>query len=381
MMQAAEPTPVEAANPTTPTFLAIDDVRKVFGGQVALDGVSLTVPEGEFVTLLGPSGCGKTTLLRLIAGFDRPTTGRILLRGVDIARTPPERRPFNMVFQSYALFPHMNVYDNVAYGLRSAGRREQDVRARVDDALRMVGLEEHGKRPVGELSGGMSQRIALVRAIVNEPAVLLLDEPLGALDLQLRKHMQVELRSIHSRMNTTFIYVTHDQEEALVMSSRVVLMRRGQIVQVGSPEEVYRRPTSRFVAEFVGETSLITCNVRRVRSHMVEAELPGGTVRSFPQYGETGVEAGESGLVAVRPEDLRIVPASSPDSVLQGRLSDGIFVGALAYHVVTLPDGATLRVTADPAGGPDRDSSVGVALVEGRGAFVADEVRSVEPDQ
>jgi ABC-type Fe3+/spermidine/putrescine transport system ATPase subunit len=230
-----------------PTLLSLRSLRKVFESLIAVDDFTLEVAEGEFVTLLGPSGCGKTTLLRMIAGFGRPTAGAILLDGVDITRLPPERRPFNMVFQTYALFPHMNVFDNVAYGLRTAKVNENVVRERVLDGLKLVGLEAKATVGVRALSGGQQQRVALVRAIVNEPRLLLLDEPLGALDLKLRKRMQDELRAIQRRIQTTFLYVTHDQEEALVMSHRIVLMREGRVVQVGAPADVYHRPFVRSI--------------------------------------------------------------------------------------------------------------------------------------
>ena len=365
---------------TESAFVGIDSVRKQFDEHVALESISLGIRQGEFITLLGPSGCGKTTLLRVVAGFEQPTAGRVLLDGRDITRMPPERRPFNMVFQSYALFPHMNVFDNVAYGLRTARVREPDVRRRVTDALSMVGLEGHATRPVGQLSGGMSQRVALVRAIVKEPSVLLLDEPLGALDLQLRKRMQVELRAIQSRVNTTFVYVTHDQEEALIMSHRVVLMREGSIVQVGTPEEVYKRPATRFVAEFVGETSLIDCRTLGVDAATVTVELVGGARASFPYYGTATVAADDPGLIALRPEHLRFVAVEDPNATLSGVISDVLFVGAITYHVVTLSSGAKLRVAAES----DRDLALGdrvaVAINPGHGAYVPAEHRSVEPD-
>jgi spermidine/putrescine transport system ATP-binding protein len=365
---------------TEQAFVGIDSVRKQFDDQVALESISLGIRQGEFITLLGPSGCGKTTLLRVVAGFEQPTSGRVLLDGRDITRVPPERRPFNMVFQSYALFPHMNVFDNVAYGLRTARVREPDVRRRVTEALSMVGLDGHATRAVGQLSGGMSQRVALVRAIVMEPSVLLLDEPLGALDLQLRKRMQVELRAIQSRVNTTFVYVTHDQEEALIMSHRVVLMRDGAIVQVGTPEQVYKRPATRFVAEFVGETSLVDCRTLGVDAATVTVELAGGARASFPYYGMTTVAVDDLGLIALRPEHLRFVAVGDPGATLNGEVSDVLFVGAITYHVVTLSSGAKLRVAADS----DRDLAVGapvaVAINPGAGAYVPAEHRSVDPD-
>jgi spermidine/putrescine transport system ATP-binding protein len=382
MAETTERSPsVASRTPQTEhAFVAIDGVRKQFDEHVALEEISLGIRQGEFITLLGPSGCGKTTLLRVVAGFEQPSSGRVLLDGRDITRVPPERRPFNMVFQNYALFPHMNVFDNVAYGLRTARVREPEVRRRVTEALSMVGLERHATRPVRQLSGGMSQRVALVRAIVNEPSVLLLDEPLGALDLQLRKRMQVELRAIQGRINTTFVYVTHDQEEALVMSHRVVLMRDGSIVQIGTPEEVYQRPATRFVAEFVGETSLIECRARGVDGATVTVELVDGARASFPYYGTATVAAGDPGLIALRPEDLRFAAEGDPNATLSGAITDLMFVGAVTYHVVTLSSGSRLRVAADPDGDLTPGARVAVAITPGHGAYVPAEDRLVEPD-
>jgi ABC-type Fe3+/spermidine/putrescine transport system ATPase subunit len=224
----------EAHTPQSAGFLRLDGIAKTFGAHAAVHPVSLTIAEGEFITLLGPSGCGKTTLLRIIAGLEPPSAGRIHVAGRDVTRLSPERRPFNMVFQNYALFPHLSVFDNVAYGPRCAGVPEAEVMRRVAAGLDMVQLGAHAARPVDQLSGGMSQRIALIRAIVCEPQVLLLDEPLAALDLQLRKRMQVELRAIQERIGTTFIHVTHDQEEALALSDRIVLLRSGQIERATS---------------------------------------------------------------------------------------------------------------------------------------------------
>jgi ABC-type Fe3+/spermidine/putrescine transport system ATPase subunit len=241
----------------TPPRLELRALSKQFGTVTALDAVSLSVSRGEFLTLLGASGSGKTTTLRLIAGFEAPTAGAILIDGVDAAHEPPYRRPVNTVFQQYALFPHMSVWDNVGYGLRMRRRPAAEVRERVGRALEMVRLQDLGARAPRQLSGGQQQRVALARALVNEPQVLLLDEPLGALDLKLRRQMQGELTALNRQLGITFIYVTHDQEEALTMSDRIALMRGGRIEQIGSPRELYDRPGSRYVADFIGETNLI----------------------------------------------------------------------------------------------------------------------------
>lgn len=358
--------------------MTLDNVAKDFDGQPAVLPLELTIDEGEFITLLGPSGCGKTTLLRMIAGFENPSLGRILLDQRDITPLPPERRPFNMMFQSYALFPHLNVFDNVAYGLRTAGLREPNVRGKVMAALELVGLESHAGRPVDQLSGGMSQRVALVRAIVNEPRMLLLDEPLGALDLQLRKRMQVELRSIQERIGTTFIHVTHDQEEALVMSHRVVLMQHGRVVQVGPPRDVYEHPHSRFAAEFIGEASMIPCRIEAVRDRTVDVVLCTGARASFASYQPGGPPLSGEGLIALRPKHLRLEPAGN--GLFQGEVRDVIYVGTTSDVVVHVGGGETLRVQAGDENLPRRGAAVGVAVQPGTGAFVPIEESAIDPD-
>ena len=353
------------------SFLRLRGVGKQFGDHAAVQAVDLDVARGEFVTLLGPSGCGKTTLLRMIAGFEQPTTGTIELEKADLTRLPPERRPLNMVFQSYALFPHMNVYDNVAYGLRTARIASNDVRTRVKGALELVGLERFAERRVQELSGGMSQRVALARAIVNEPSVLLLDEPLGALDLQLRKRMQVELRAIQDRVGTTFIYVTHDQEEALVMSHRVVCMHDGAVIQIGTPADVYNRPRTRFVAEFVGDATLVPAVVERAGSDdELTVTVPGAGAISTRHYGHGTLAVGEAGHVALRPEHLTLTRPG--DGVIAGTVRDEIFLGSSTHYLVDTDAGVRVRV----AGTDDvavRGDQVGIAIAPGRGAFVRQE--------
>jgi spermidine/putrescine transport system ATP-binding protein len=352
-------------------FLRLRGVGKHFGDHVAVHAVDLDIARGEFVTLLGPSGCGKTTLLRMIAGFEQPSTGMIELEGSDLTRLPPDRRPLNMVFQSYALFPHMNVYDNVAYGLRTARMSADGVRVGVRDALELVGLERFAKRRVQELSGGMSQRVALARAIVNEPSVLLLDEPLGALDLQLRKRMQVELRAIQDRVGTTFIYVTHDQEEALVMSHRVVCMHDGAVVQVGSPADVYNRPRTRFVAEFVGDTTLVPALVDDpgTGDELTVSVAAAGRIATR-HHGDGALVAGESGHLALRPEHLLLT--ADGDGVLAGTVADRIFLGSSTHYLIDTETDVRVRV----AGADDaavRGDRVGIAIAPGRGAFVRQE--------
>lgn len=341
---SAKPTPEDGVgDPGDSGFLVLDSVAKQFGSRTAVQPTTLTFDAGEFVTLLGPSGCGKTTLLRLIGGFEHPTSGEITFRGNNLVGVPPERRPFNMVFQSYALFPHLSVFDNIAYGLRTAKLPETEVRAKVLGALKLVGLGGEARATVGQLSGGMSQRVALVRALVREPDVLLLDEPLGALDLQLRKRMQMELREIQRQTGATFIYVTHDQEEALVMSQRVVIMQSGRVVQVGAPAAVYHNPETRFAAEFIGTASILPAEVVRsadrtaevvvAQSVTIEARVPPGRTHS----------PGQAGVLAVRPEDLRIDVTPS-GSGLPGQVVDGIFLGESTHVRVALDGLGTVRV-------------------------------------
>jgi spermidine/putrescine transport system ATP-binding protein len=351
-------------------FLALTGVAKSFGDHVAVNEIDLEIARGEFVTLLGPSGCGKTTLLRLLAGFEQPTAGSILLDGQDLTRLPPERRPLNLVFQSYALFPHMSVFENVAYGLRNKGLPDREIAQRVGASLELVGLQGAADRRVQELSGGMSQRVALIRAIVNEPDVLLLDEPLGALDLKLRKRMQVELRAIQERLGTTFVYVTHDQEEALVLSHRVVVMNEGSIVQVGSPDDVYHRPVDRFVADFVGESSFLDAVVERAHDQGdVVVSLAGlGAPIAVGYHGDAPLERGEPRQVALRPEHLRLAQAGGP---LRGTVSDAIFIGSRVDVLVVLADGRTsLRVALTNGSPPRRGETVTIDVVPGKGALV-----------
>lgn len=239
-------------------FLVIERVSKSFGSLRAVDEVCLTVRQGESFSLLGPSGCGKTTLLRMIAGFEQPDSGRILVGGLDICRLPPEQRPVNTVFQNYALFPHLSVWENIAFGLRMSGRPRDEIRSGVDRMLELVRLSEHAKKRPSQLSGGQKQRVAIARALVNRPQVLLLDEPLAALDLKLRQHMLMELNNIHAQVGTTFIYVTHDQGEAMSLSDRIAVMNAGKVEQVDAPEALYETPRTSFVATFIGDANFFT---------------------------------------------------------------------------------------------------------------------------
>ena len=300
----------------------LSGVRKAYGKVVAVAAVDLEVREGEFFTLLGPSGSGKTTLLRLIAGFERPDEGRVALRGVDVTVVPPYARDVNTVFQDYALFPHMTVGDNVGYGLRVKGVPKDERRSRVAEALRLVRLEGLGDRRPDQLSGGQRQRVALARAVVNEPSVLLLDEPLGALDLKLRQEMQLELKRIQREIGITFVYVTHDQEEALTMSDRIAILAAGRIEQVGTPREVYERPATDFVAGFVGISNLLERDGRHF---------------------------------TVRPEKIRIlarVEDAPPDhEVEEGTIREAVYVGMVTRFIVDLDRGGELVMVRQNAEG------------------------------
>ena len=299
--------------------VTVDRVTHRFGSVVALDDVSLTFRQGEFVTMLGPSGCGKTTLLRIIAGFERPSAGRVLLAEADITRVAPHRRPLNMVFQRPTLFPHLDVAGNVAFGLRVAKVPRVERDARVAEALRLVRLEGYGKRRADELSGGQMQRIALARALVNRPRVLLLDEPLSALDLKIRLEMEVELRRIHRASGATFVYVTHDQREALALSDRVVVFNDGRVDQVGTPDEIYHQPASPFAARFVGDANVVPVQVTRVEGGNATVAL-GGAELVVQARGEA--RPGPAWLV-VRAEVVRLDDVGS----LRGIVRDGAFRG------------------------------------------------------
>ena len=239
-------------------LIELKNVTKLYDGEPALNDVSLYIRDGEFLTLLGPSGCGKTTMLRIIAGFTMPTEGKLLMYGKDMVGIPPHRRKVNTVFQKYALFPHLNVFDNIAFGLKIKKLAKKEIELKVNAMLDLVNLSGYGKRYIEQLSGGQQQRVAIARALVNEPEVLLLDEPLGALDLKLRKEMQVELKRMQQQLKITFVYVTHDQEEALTMSDTIAVMNRGVIQQIGRPADIYNEPKNRFVADFIGESNILS---------------------------------------------------------------------------------------------------------------------------
>jgi spermidine/putrescine ABC transporter ATP-binding subunit len=326
------------------------DIRKTFGSTVAVSHVSLRVDGGEFLALLGPSGSGKTTLLNLVAGFEQPTTGKVLLDGRDISLVPPYRRGIGMVFQHYALFPHMTVAENVAFPLRMRHVSSADQRVRVAEALDLVRLAGYEARFPRQLSGGQQQRVALARAIVFNPSVLLMDEPLGALDRKLRQHMQIELRMLQRRLETTVVYVTHDQEEALTMADRVAIMRNGLLQQIGSPEDLYERPRNPFVADFVGETNFLTGRaVGTGANGGVDVVLSDGVVVSgFMPQGDPQPAAGSPVRVAVRPERISVTARGTRDPQgIDAELVEILYVGASTSYITQTGTGTVMaRVPA-----------------------------------
>jgi spermidine/putrescine transport system ATP-binding protein len=332
----------------------------------ALDDVSVTIHQNEFFTLLGPSGCGKTTLLRLIAGFELPTSGEILLDGQPVGHLPPFKRPVNTVFQSYALFPHMSVAENVAFGLEMRGAARAEIDRRVAEMLELVKLAGLGRRRPGQLSGGQQQRVALARALANRPKVLLLDEPLSALDLKLRKEMQIELKKLQLETGITFVFVTHDQEEALTMSDRLAVMSQGKILQVGTPTAIYEHPVRRFVADFIGDTNFLQAVVAGPAEGGARVRLPSGA--ELAASAPAGAAAGARVTVAVRPERVQLVPAAD-DAPLRGRVETIVYFGTDTIYHLRLPDGEafTARLQNRDGARPPfpAGAEVGVALSPG----------------
>jgi putative spermidine/putrescine transport system ATP-binding protein len=323
--------------------IVLDGVRKTFGDVSAVAGVDLRIARGEFFTMLGPSGSGKTTCLRMIAGFERPDAGRIELAGREVTALPPQERDVNTVFQDYALFPHLSVGDNVGYGLRVRKVAAKERGERVAEALALVRLEGLGDRRPAELSGGQRQRVALARALVNRPRVLLLDEPLGALDLKLRQELQVELKRIQQEVGITFVYVTHDQDEALSMSDRIAVMDAGRIVQIGTPREVYDEPASRFVAGFVGVSNLLELPVAGADGDRTQLSLG-----PEDRVSVAGTVPGEVAVVTVRPERIQLLAAGTPpedeDCIAAGTLRESLFAGPTTRAIVDLDGGGSLVV-------------------------------------
>jgi spermidine/putrescine transport system ATP-binding protein len=334
------PQEVEDAHRDVERTVAVElsAVTKRFGEFIAVDELTLDIYEGEFFSLLGPSGCGKTTTLRMIAGFEEPTEGGISVGGDPMRRVPPYRRPVNTVFQSYAIFPHLNVFDNVAFGLRRSGVKGEELHKRVTDACEMVQLSGFEKRKPSMLSGGQQQRVALARALVNHPEVLLLDEPLGALDLKLRKEMQLYLKNLQHEVGITFIYVTHDQEEALTMSDRIAVMNEGRVQQVADPPTLYELPRNRFVSDFIGQTNVFSGTVESVSGKRITLSTPSGKVEATAREAE--VEVGAEAHAAVRPEKVRF--GSEGDNVSTARIQQLVYLGVSTQYIAELPDGEKL---------------------------------------
>ncbi|WP_134738635.1 ABC transporter ATP-binding protein [Nocardioides sp. 503] len=353
LAEDAQSEPASAAPASDPTYdgLRLHQLTKSFGGGfTAVDALDLDVPRGSFFALLGPSGCGKTTTLRMVAGLETPTSGSITLSGQDITFAKPYRRPVNTVFQSYALFPHLDIYENVAFGLRR--RRAKEVKAKVEAMLDLVELTSQARKKPAQLSGGQQQRVALARALINEPEVLLLDEPLGALDLKLRRAMQIEIKRIQTEVQQTFIHVTHDQEEAMTMADTVAVMNAGVIEQMGAPAELYENPRSTFVANFLGQSNLISGTVASRSADVTTVDMHGIQV-SVPA-GRSHVD-GDRGWVGIRPEKVLIgeegAELDAPGNTIPGGvISDVSFVGVSTQYLVRMPWGQELQVFSQNTG-------------------------------
>ena len=335
------------------SFIDIVGVSKSFGGVKAVDDISLSVHQGEFFSLLGPSGCGKTTLLRILGGLETPGSGRVMIDGQDITDMPAHLRPTNMVFQNYAIFPHLNVEQNVAYGLRQQKLSRNEQIEKVSAALAMVKLEGFEKRGADEMSGGQKQRVALARALIKRPKVLLLDEPLGALDKKLREEMQIELRMLQQQVGITFVFVTHDQEEALTLSDRVAVMGEGRILQIDSPRQIYERPKSREVADFIGQMNLLSGVIESVGDKVTVKTPTLGDV--CVENNDQDVAVGDAVTLAIRPENLKLRSASAPGAV-RVTLAASAFWGHTTYYrvVVTGAEGESLDVAQQDYNGSEK---------------------------
>src|SRR5918999_2850029 len=340
----------------------LQGVSKRFGHLTAVRAMDLDIPQGEFFTMLGPSGCGKTTTLRMIAGFEEPSEGTVLLEGEDVTGQPAFKRATNTVFQSYALFPHLSVERNVAFGLERRRVAKDEVRRRVSEELERVGLAREAKRKPRQLSGGQQQRVALARALVNRPKVLLLDEPLGALDLKLRKEMQLELKSLQHEVGITFVYVTHDQEEALTMSDRIAVMNEGRVQQVADPSTLYELPSNRFVANFIGQTNVFSGTVESVNADRVTLRTRGGTRIEAMTHEGIEVEVGAQAQATVRPEKVRF--GSAGDNVVSAEIRQIVYLGVSTQYIAELSDGGALvlhQQNIHAAPGPAIGDEVSVA--------------------
>lgn len=326
----------------TEPIVRLENISKMFGNEYAVNDISLDIETGEFLTLLGPSGCGKTTTLRMIAGFEQPTFGNVWINGKVVNTVEPYHREVNTVFQSYSLFPHMNIFDNIAFGLKMKKVNKQEIKERVMNVLKLVQLESHKDRKPDQLSGGQQQRIAIARAIVNNPQVLLLDEPLGALDLKLRKQMQLELKHLQQSLGITFIYVTHDQEEALTMSDRIVVMNEGKIEQIDEPREIYQYPKSLFVANFIGETNILKGVVAQSEQDKITVQLGEDT---FVANNQEEFREGEEVHVSIRPENISFMAATDKEEIMfKVTVKEIIYIGSLTKVVAELPDGQRIVI-------------------------------------
>jgi spermidine/putrescine transport system ATP-binding protein len=322
------------------TMVELTDVNKYYGENHVVKNLNLSINEGEFLTMLGPSGCGKTTTLRMIAGFEQSSGGSIKVEGINVEDKEPYERDVNTVFQSYALFPHKNVFDNIAFGLKMKKVPKAEIGKRVNEMLAMIQLEGFERRMPAQLSGGQRQRVAIARALINNPKVLLLDEPLGALDLKLRKQMQIELKRLQKKLGITFIYVTHDQEEALTMSDRIAVMKDGVLEQLAAPDEIYERPRTKFVADFIGESNVFDATVALKRNGVMTLQTEPGAILA----GEGDFTVGEMVHVSVRPEKIKFSERTSEGFELVGLVKEHIYVGSVIKSIVVLPDGHEIKI-------------------------------------
>lgn len=325
-------------------IVEIKNVNKIFGDNHVVHDLDLTIYEGEFLTMLGPSGCGKTTILRMIGGFEEPTGGQILVEGERVEDKEPFERNVNTVFQSYALFPHMNIFNNIAYGLKMKKVNKEEIKQRVEEMLQLVQLNGFDKRYPSQLSGGQKQRVAIARALINRPRVLLLDEPLGALDLKLRKEMQLELKNLQKKLGITFVYVTHDQEEALTMSDRIAIMNQGYLDQLDTPEQVYEKPATRFVADFIGESNIFDATISNIEKDQAKIGLEAGSALALLEEGVT-YETSEMVYACVRPEKVLFSKEEVPGFDIKGVVREQIYVGNIIKSNVLIANGQTVKIS------------------------------------
>jgi len=325
-------------------IVKIDNVNKKYGDNHVVRNLVIDVKQGEFLTMLGPSGCGKTTTLRMIAGFEIPTSGNIFIEGEEIQNTEPYAREVNTVFQNYALFPHMSIYDNIAFGLSVKKVNKVEIKKRVTEILELVQLVGFENRKPDQLSGGQKQRVAIGRALINKPKVLLLDEPLGALDLKLRKQMQFELKRLQKKLGITFIYVTHDQEEALTMSDRIAIMYGGNLEQIGTPKEIYEKPASKFVADFIGESNIFYGVANRMGNDVITVNLENGNVTVV----DSQVNDNEIIYVSVRPENIKVSKEPVDGFTLIGKVKEHVYIGNVNKTIIVLPTGMEVKMNTTP---------------------------------